>query len=81
MDGYALFINHDDHPPPHLHVRGNGIHCRFTCADGELLEPCALPRSVQKRLRPWIAQHRLELLELWQRAQRHQSLGQIPSPG
>ncbi len=82
FDGYTVFINHNDHPPPHFDVRGNGHHCRFAIATGLAMDDsCAMPAATKNKIREWTHHHRNELYVDWRRALRHQGLYAITPPG
>jgi hypothetical protein len=82
FDGYTVFINYDDHPPPHFDVRGNGHHCRFSIETGEPLDDsCRMPKAMKARMRIWAGRHRQELYVNWRHAQAHERLHRINVPG
>lgn len=67
----------DDHPPPHFHAEYGDhkaiIEIHTLVVIGGYLPPRALGLVIE-----WAAQHRAELLELWERAARQQPLFKIP---
>lgn len=67
----------DDHPPPHFHAEYGDhkaiIEIHTLVVIGGYLPPRALGLVIE-----WAAQHRAELLELWERSARQQPLFKIP---
>lgn len=71
--GIVIFLNYNDHQPPHFHARHAGdsvmvgIHSLTVLAGS--MRTCALGLVFQ-----WAARHRAELLEDWDRARRGEPL-------
>jgi hypothetical protein len=70
--GISIYIYYDDHPPPHLHVRGSGAAARVTIQGGRV-SGSITPRQLREVER-WRKEHTLELLIAWQRASSHEPL-------
>lgn len=75
--GIVIKMYFDDHPPPHFHAEYGDhkaiIEIHTLVVIGGYLPPRALGLVIE-----WAAQHRAELLELWERAARQQPLFKIP---
>jgi hypothetical protein len=81
FDGYALFINHNDHPPPHFHVRGKGHQCRFYIESGLPMDASPdMPSTTKTTMKKWTDGHRNELFVSWRHAMDHKSLKAIAGP-
>jgi hypothetical protein len=65
--GIRIFINWDDHNPPHFHAEYGSAR---VIVDIQELEPLSgdLPGKQQKMLLGWAALHQEELLENWELA-------------
>jgi len=74
--GIVITMNHADHVPPHFHVRYQSSHATVTISKLALLRGKLPPRVLGLTLE-WAAMHRAELLENWERAQRHTRLLRI----
>ena len=74
--GIVIRMYHADHAPPH-------IHCEY--ASQQMVLDLRTLAVITGRLSPratgliveWASQHRQELLELWDKAQRHEPLTKI----
>jgi hypothetical protein len=77
--GVVVFMNRDDHPPPHFHVRYGGYEAQVVIATGRPLKG-RLPPRVARIVREWATQHRDALMEDWQLASERQELKRIPPP-
>lgn len=73
--GIAIFMNYNDHYPPHFHAR---------CQDEEVMVEIGgglvTGRMSQRPLRMvlrWADEHREELMEDWNRAREHRPLEPI----
>jgi hypothetical protein len=74
--GLVIFMFYRDHPPPHFHVRYGGQRAIIDIRSLAVLEGHLSPRALGL-VTEWAALHRGELLEAWERARRHEPLGQI----
>jgi len=76
--GIKIYINWNDHMPPHFHAAFAG---QDVLIDIETLEPLTggFPSRQLKMVLGWAACHQQELLENWQLAQAKEDLFQIPA--
>lgn len=63
--GIIIFINFDEHNPPHFHAK-YGEHTASILIDPVQLQEGHLPRQAWRLLREWAGQHQAELLEDWE---------------
>jgi hypothetical protein len=74
--GIVIKMYFDEHPPPHFHAEYGEykavVDIHSLVVVGGFLPPRVLGLVVE-----WGAQHRSELLALWERAARMQPLGKI----
>lgn len=74
--GIVIKMFHDDHNPPHFHVEYGEyealVEIRSLSISGGNLPPRAIGLVME-----WAAQHQLELLQNWERAQKLESLTKI----
>jgi Domain of unknown function (DUF4160) len=64
--GGHLFVFPNDHPPPHVHVRFQGVAVRLRITDGVLLDAApAFPPRVLRDVRTWLLRHRDVAAEAW----------------
>ncbi len=75
--GLVITMYHDDHPPPHFHVRYGAIKARIEIETLTLLEGRLTPR-VRGLVVEWAAMHQAALRENWARARDNQPLVPIP---
>lgn len=73
--GIIIYMNWRDHNPPHFHAV-YGEHEALVSIDGALLAG-GLPRRALSMVFEWLAVHRAELLDNWQKAQSRQPLSEI----
>jgi hypothetical protein len=64
--GIVVFLNYNDHPPPHFHARHAGENGRVGIDPVEVLEGDLSPKA-RRRLLRWATAHRAELLADWDR--------------
>ncbi|MCK9505279.1 MAG: DUF4160 domain-containing protein [Porticoccaceae bacterium] len=69
----AMYFN--DHNPPHFHAKYSGYEALFSF-DGIILEG-ELPKRASGFVQEWIALHKAELEENWQRARAGEPLSYI----
>jgi hypothetical protein len=67
--GFRLLMFFQDENPPHVHIMGPDFAAKIRISNGDLLAGDA-PSKVVKQARRWIADHRAELLGLWDEFQR-----------
>ena len=76
--GIVISMYHDDHAPPHFHVRYAEHRAKVTIATLEQSEG-KLPRRALVLVLEWAAVQRSELLANWERAQNGLPLEWIES--
>ena len=69
-----------DHPPPHFHAE-YGEHKAVVDIHTLVVIGSHLPPRVLGLVVEWATQYRGELLDLWERAVKHQPLHKIPPLG
>ena len=74
--GITIFMYHDDHEPPHFHVRYGGQRAVMEIGSSPVVRGRLSPR-VLGMVVEWSAIHRAELLENWKRARRKEALNRI----
>lgn len=74
--GIVIAIYYKEHAPPHFHATYAGARAAFSIPDLTIIEG-GLPRRAVSLVLEWAFEHRAELLENWQRAQRHEGLRKI----
>jgi hypothetical protein len=77
--GIVVFVNYNDHPPPHVHVRHGGRKGRIrieplVVMDGDLSV------GTRRRVLRWAAAHVPDLLADWHLAQAGRPPFPIPPP-
>ncbi len=65
--GMVIVMYHNDHAPPHFHVR-YGSERALIAIDSLSLLAGSLPPRALGLVTEWAAMHRVELLENWHRA-------------
>jgi hypothetical protein len=65
--GIAIFMNFDDHLPPHFHARYQDFEAMFTL-DGELLKG-EMSSKQRKLIAAWAALHEEDLRVNWEMCQ------------
>lgn len=71
--GIKIFINWNDHQPPHFHATYGGEKVLVSIRDIEVLEG-SIPKKQLKMLLGWAAFHQEELMENWNLAENKQEL-------
>ncbi len=71
--GIKIFINWNDHMPPHFHATYGGKEILVSIHDIEIIEG-ELPSKQQKMVLGWAAFHQTELEEDWELAAQKQEL-------
>ena len=74
--GIIITMYYKEHAPPHFHAKYGGSRASFSINDFKLLEG-RLPKRVISLVLEWAFEHRLELLEDWERAQKREDLNKI----
>lgn len=70
--GIVVFMNYNDHEPPHLHARYQGAEAVVEIGSGGVVGH--LPPRALRLLLEWVDLHREELEVNWRRARAHQHL-------
>jgi hypothetical protein len=61
-----VFINTDDHEPPHVHVLGPGYIAKVRIDDGSIIEHSGRSTSAAREALAWIGANRERLAMEWQ---------------
>jgi len=61
-----IYINPNEHTPPHFHVNCQGINAAFTIKDCKMLKGM-IDRSYIDKLRKWHLKNKELLIEVWDR--------------
>ena len=64
--GILIYMNPDDHNPPHFHARYAEHAVSINIETGEVIEG-SLPGRALRLIKEWQALHQLELEENWRR--------------
>lgn len=65
FDGMVLEIRHNEHPPPHFHVKSDGgVDASFTIESCELLGGTVSSKD-HKKIRYWHRRAKVQLIECW----------------
>lgn len=75
--GIVIQMYWRDHNPPHLHALYQGQEAIFDIANGQVIGG-ALPRKAERLVSDWVRQHRLVLMENWERGRLHLPFNQVP---
>ncbi len=71
--GIKIYINWNDHQPPHFHATYGGYQVIVSINELEVIEG-SMPNKQLKMLLGWAAFHMEELLENWELAKNKQEL-------
>lgn len=74
--GIVVFMNYNDHNPPHFHARYGGHEVTVELASG--LVTGSMPRRALGLVFEWSERHRPALEQNWQRARDRRPLLPIP---
>lgn len=66
-----IYYVHGRHNAPYFHARYQGSDASFSIETGEVFAG-SLPSKVIKLIQEWTERHRSELLENWERVQKHE---------
>ncbi|MBI5603397.1 MAG: DUF4160 domain-containing protein [Deltaproteobacteria bacterium] len=75
--GIVIAMYYKEHAPPHFHAKYAGQRAAFAISDLGIIEG-SLPRRAISLVLEWAFEHRQELMENWQRAERRENLLTIP---
>ena len=73
--GIVIMMYWNDHNPPHFHAKYGEFEVLLSL-DGKILDG-KLPNRALSLTLEWLALHRSELAENWERARRRESLNNI----
>lgn len=71
--GIKIYINWNDHMPPHFHAKYGNDEVIVSIGDIEVLEG-SMPNKQLKMLLGWAALHQEEIIENWNLAEGKQEL-------
>ncbi|MBQ1517659.1 MAG: DUF4160 domain-containing protein [Clostridia bacterium] len=71
--GIKVYINWNDHMPPHFHAKYGSSEVIVSIKDIEVIEG-TMPNKQLKMLLGWAAFHQEELMENWELATQQQEL-------
>lgn len=74
--GIKVYINYNDHMPPHFHAQYGGDEVTVDIRTIEVLDG-EMPNKQLKMLLGWAAFHQEELMENWELARQQQELFSI----
>ena len=74
--GIVIAMYYKDHFPPHFHAKYGGKRAAFSIEELRMIEG-EFPRRATSLVLEWAFQHRDELMDNWERAQRNQPLKEI----
>jgi Domain of unknown function (DUF4160) len=64
VDGLRIEIYHSEHPPPHFHVKANGINAAFTILDCKLIKGEISGRE-KMLVEWWYERSKSKLIKFW----------------
>ncbi len=73
--GIVIYMYYNDHNPPHFHVQG--CDCDAVCNIKTFMIEGEISKNTSGKVRKWANIHQLELLVIWEKTQKHLSLGTI----
>lgn len=74
--GMSIYMNWDDHPWPHFHVRSAEYRASFDLRSMRVTRG-ELPDSRARALLRWARMHESELWENWQLVENHEAPNQV----
>ncbi len=74
--GIIVFMNYNDHMPPHFHARYQDFEVTVAIETG--VTEGKMPRRALQMIFEWSASYKDELLNNWTLARNHQPLLEIP---
>lgn len=66
LEGVRVFMNPDEHNPPHLHAQYGEEEALIALNTGEVLKG-SLPSGKEKAVKQWLAHNREACLAVWKR--------------
>jgi hypothetical protein len=76
LNGMSIVFYHNEHPPPHFHVKSGEHHAIIEIATLEIIEGF-LPFAKRRVLQDWAASRRDKLLDAFAKATSHKRVGPI----
>jgi hypothetical protein len=64
FSSFKVLMFFQDENPPHVHIKGPDFAAKVRISNSEVIAGRA-PNKALKQLRPWLKEHRTELLALW----------------
>ncbi|MCK4908054.1 MAG: DUF4160 domain-containing protein [Spirochaetes bacterium] len=81
--GIIISMYYKEHAPPHFYTKYSEYRASFSINDLKIIEG-EMPKRIISFILEWAFEHRDELLEDWELAQKHEELKKIdplvPSP-
>ena len=74
--GIVISMYYKEHAPPHFHAKYAGQRAAFSINELKVIEG-SLPKRIISLVLEWAFEHRNELLEDWQLAQKREDLKKI----
>ena len=76
IHGIKIYINFNDHAPPHIHAQYEGSWALFEISDGSLLAG-RLDRLAMSVVKKWVRENHDEVLAAWNRAAAGEDPGKV----
>ena len=73
--GIKITMNYNEHVPPHFHAQYQDYEASIDITTGAVTGK--MPRRALNLIWDWLDEHRIELLENWELAQKRQVLKKI----
>lgn len=73
--GLVVFMNYNEHPPAHFHVRYQGQEVSVEIQSGMVIGK--MSRRALQMIFSWMELHQEELMDNWERAQNREPLRPI----
>jgi hypothetical protein len=74
--GIVVFMNYNDHAPPHFHARYQNQEVMIEIESGVVRGE--MTKRALKMLFEWLELHEAEVMQNWNRARARQALEKIP---
>lgn len=65
VDGLTIYIQSDEHPPPHFHVKYQGEDASFSILNGARLSGVVGLERYERNIRAWWSKNKSLLIEKW----------------
>jgi hypothetical protein len=65
VKGLAIVVWADEHPPPHFHVKYQGMDASFSIVDGTRLPGGRGLEKYERTIRSWWEHNQTKLIEVW----------------